>query len=218
MMLRVASVRGVCRVIKSAFSRSSSSSTFSIPRFFARSSVKNGSYPITFIFKPWARSATIAPILPQPIMPSFLPEISAPMNLDFSHLLAVVEICACGIWRARASNMEIACSAVVTALPNGVFITTTPEAVAAAISTLSTPIPARPTTFRFGALASKSAVTLVAERIASPSYSPIIPASSSGLRPGFTSTSIPASRKISAAAGASLSLINTFVIVLSLLY
>ena len=38
-------------------------------------------------------------------------------------------------------------------LPNGVFITTTPRAVAALMSTLSTPMPARPTTFSFLAAA-----------------------------------------------------------------
>ena len=44
--------------------------------------------------------------------------------------------------------MAMACSAVVIALPCGVFITTTPRAVADLTSTLSTPMPARPTTFR----------------------------------------------------------------------
>ena len=74
-----------------------------------------------------------------------------------------------GIWQAKANNMEIACSAVVIALPKGVFITTTPAAVAAAISTLSTPIPARPITFNLAALLSNSGVTLLPDRLASPS-------------------------------------------------
>ena len=43
----------------------------------------------------------------------------------------------------------MACSAVVIELPNGVFITITPLAVAAGMSTLSTPMPARPITLRF---------------------------------------------------------------------
>ena len=64
---------------------------------------------------------------------------------------------------------EIACSAVVTELPNGVFITTTPRAVAALTSTLSTPMPARPTTRSFFAASSTFGVTFVAERIANPS-------------------------------------------------
>src|SRR3546814_7994983 len=51
-------------------------------------------------------------------------------------------------------------------LPKGVFITMTPFLEASGMSTLSTPIPARPTTLRFVAAARTSAVTLVAERIA----------------------------------------------------
>ena len=155
--------------MKSACASNSSSSSFSIPRSLARSGVRNGSYPITFIFRPRARSATIAPILPQPMIPSFLPVISVPINFDFSHLPATVDIWACGICLVSDSIIEMACSAVVTALPNGVFITMTPACVAAGISTLSTPIPARPTTFKFGAASNTSAVTFVADRIANPS-------------------------------------------------
>ncbi len=54
-------------------------------------------------------------------------------------------------------------------LPNGVFITMMPLAVAAGISTLSTPMPARPITFSFVAFSRIFAVALVAERIARPS-------------------------------------------------
>ena len=116
-----------------------------------------------------ARSATIEPILPQPMTPSVLPVISTPMNLFFSHLPARVEASASGIWRASASISVMACSAVVIELPNGVFITITPLAVAAGISTLSTPMPARPITFSFFAFSRIFGVTLVAERIARPS-------------------------------------------------
>ena len=101
--------------------------------------------------------------------PSVLPKISTPMNLFFSHLPARVEASACGICRASASISEMACSAVVIELPNGVFITITPLAVAAGMSTLSTPMPARPITFRFFACSRIFGVTLVAERIARPS-------------------------------------------------
>ena len=97
--------------------------------------------------RPWARSATIEPILPQPMTPSVLPVISTPMKRFFSHLPAWVEASACGIWRASASISVMACSAVVIELPNGVFMTMTPLAVAAGMSTLSTPMPARPITF-----------------------------------------------------------------------
>ena len=47
----------------------------------------------------------------------------------------------------------MACSAVVIELPNGVFITMMPFLVAAGMSTLSTPMPARPMTFRLLAAA-----------------------------------------------------------------
>ena len=91
------------------------------------------------------------------------------MNLDFSHLPAWVEAFACGICRASAIIIAMACSAVVIELPNGVFITTMPRAVAAGMSTLSTPMPARPMTLSRSAAAMMSAVTLVAERMARPS-------------------------------------------------
>src|SRR5690606_2571004 len=84
------------------------------------------------------------------------------------------------------------------------------------ISTLSTPIPARPTTFRLVAAFSISGVTVVDERMARPSYSPMIFINSSGLSPVISSTSTPRSRKISAARGSILSDIKTFGILLFL--
>ena len=124
---------------------------------------------MTRIFRPSARSATIEPILPQPITPSVLPVSSTPMKRFFSHLPACVEASACGISRASANIMAMACSAVVMELPNGVFMTMTPRAVAAGMSTLSTPMPARPMTFRLLAFSRIFGVTLVAERMARPS-------------------------------------------------
>ena len=91
------------------------------------------------------------------------------MNLFFSHFPARVEASASGICRAKASMSEIACSAVVIELPNGVFMTMMPRDVAAGMSTLSTPMPARPMTFRCLACSRIFAVTLVAERMARPS-------------------------------------------------
>ena len=65
--------------------------------------------------------------------------------------------------------MPMVCSAVVTVLPPGVFMTTTPFLVAAGMSTLSRPLPARPMTLSFAAFSSSAAVTLVAERMISAS-------------------------------------------------
>ena len=116
-----------------------------------------------------ARSATMEPMLPQPITPSVLAYSSTPRNFDFSHLPPWVERSASGIWRASAIISEMACSAVVMELPNGVFMTMTPLAVAALTSMLSTPMPARPITRSLLAAASTFSVTLVAERTARPS-------------------------------------------------
>ena len=108
-------------------------------------------------------------MLPQPMMPRILPISSTPMKRDFSHLPAWVEALAWGIWRAAAIIMAIECSAVVMALPKGAFMTTTPRAVAASTSMLSTPMPARPITLSRPALSRAAASTWVAERTAIPS-------------------------------------------------
>jgi hypothetical protein len=76
----------------------------------------------------------------------------------------LVDAFAWGIDRASERINAIVCSATDTALPPGVFITRTPAAVAAAVSTLSTPTPARPMTFSYGACARTSLVTFTALR------------------------------------------------------
>ena len=66
-------------------------------------------------------------------------------------------------------------------------MTSTPFAVEAGMSILSTPTPARPITLSFGACCKSSGVTLVALRTTSPSYSPIHAFNSSSVRvPGCT--------------------------------
>ena len=171
MMLRVASVSGVCRVMKSARASSSSSSTFSTPsvdgalgrqeRDRRRSPSSSGRC---------ARSATIEPILPQPMTPSVLPVSSTPMKRDFSHLPAWVERSAAGIWRASANIIAMACSAVVIELPKGVFITTMPRCVAAGDVDIVDADAGAADHLQLARRASSSAaVTLVAERTASPS-------------------------------------------------
>jgi hypothetical protein len=163
--------KGTCRETKSDRTSNTSRSTSSTPSSFARSAVMNGSKAITRIVRPCARAATRRPMLPRPTIPSVLLEISLPRKRDFSHLPFFIDAVACGMERARASIMLIACSAVVTLLPPGVFITTTPRRVAAGTSTLSTPIPARPITRNRGAAAIRSAVTRVELRMMSASVS-----------------------------------------------
>src|SRR6187402_2741651 len=85
------------------------------------------------------------------------------------------------------------------------------------MSTLSTPIPARPITLRLVAASMISLVTLVAERIARPSYRPITALSSSGVIPGLTSTSHPRSSKMRAALGSILSEMRTLGLVIVVL-
>ena len=95
-----------------------------------------------------------------------------------------------GMFRARAIIRDRACSPVVMVLPPGVFITTMPALLAAGMSTLSRPVPARPTTFSRGAAAMSSAVTLVALRITRASASLMTSFSSSGFMPGRFTTSM----------------------------
>ena len=142
--------------------------TCSIPISPTFSSEMKGSYAMTFILRPLARSATILPILPNPIIPRILSESSLPMNFFFSHFPAFKEAVAWGMFLDKASIIEMACSAVVVMLPSGAFITTIPLFVAAFMSTLSNPIPALPITRRFSAASIISAVTFVALLIAIP--------------------------------------------------
>ena len=82
-----------------------------------------------------------------------------------SHLPLFSDACACGMLRAWASISAIVCSAAATMFDSGAFATMMPCFVAAGTSTLSTPIPARPITFRRSARSITSAVSFVAERI-----------------------------------------------------
>ena len=117
-MLRVASVSGVCRVMKSA--RASSVVEIDLLHAeFQRALLAPGTdrrrSPSSSAR--CARSATIEPMLPQPIRPRVLAVSSTPMKRFFSHLPALVEAEASGIWRASANIIAMACSAVVMVLP-----------------------------------------------------------------------------------------------------
>ncbi len=73
--------------------------------------------------------------------------------------------------RDRASIMAIVCSAVLSVLPAGVFITTMPSRVAAFESMLSVPTPARTIAFKRWFPSSTSAVILTPLRQIAPSDS-----------------------------------------------
>jgi hypothetical protein len=140
-----------------------SSSRLTIRMLCSRTSVSEtkGSYTSTPASKARARFATSVPIFPYPTIPSVLPLSSVPVNSWRSHLPCLRRLFAWGMFLSSASRRPIACSAALTLLPAGVFITTTPRRVAAARSTLSTPVPGRPITLRTGARSRSAAVTLV---------------------------------------------------------
>ena len=140
-------------------------------------------------------------MLPMPTTPSVFPASSRPWNFFFSHLPPLTLAVAWATCRASATMWARVSSATVVDEPPGVFMTTTPRRVAASMSTLSTPTPARPITFRRVARSSSRAVTFVALRTASPSYSGMICSSASGLSPSFTSTWRPAAFRISTPSG-----------------
>ena len=72
-----------------------------------------------------------------------------------------------GTLRACDSSSAMVCSAAEMMLLCGALTTITPRRVAASTSTLSRPMPARPTTIRSVPASSTSAVTCVAERMMS---------------------------------------------------
>ena len=117
--------------------------------------------------KACARCATSLPMRPRPTIPSVLPSSSTPSHWDRSHRPAFSAAWACGTLRAWASSSAMVCSAAETMFDCGALTTITPRRVAASRSTLSSPMPARPTTISSGAASSTSAVTCVAERMTS---------------------------------------------------
>ena len=92
--------------------------------------------------KALARLATSMPMRPSPTIPSVLPR---PANPEFLAIPLSGRQAGMGGPRCatRPNSNVIACSAVLIVLPAGVFITTMPRRVAAALSMLSVPTPAR---------------------------------------------------------------------------
>ena len=111
-----------------------------------------------------ARWATSAPTRPSPTTPRVLPYSSTPSHGERSQAPAFRAAWAWGTLRAWASSSAMVCSAAERMFDWGALTTMTPRRVAAATSTLSRPMPARPTTTRSAPASSTSAVTLVAER------------------------------------------------------
>ena len=149
---------------------------------------------MTFMPKALARWATSVPMRPKPMMPRVLSASSTPVHCLRSHRPAFSAALATGMLRAWASSMAMVCSAVESVLDCGAFTTITPRSVAASVSTLSRPMPARPTTTRSVPASSTSRVTVVAERMMR-AWAPLTSSSSSsGDFLSWMSTSWPASR------------------------
>ena len=167
---RVSGISGMCRLMKSPSGRASSIvSTRSTPSSLKRSLPTNGSYATTFMPRPSAARATYWPIRPKPSTASVLSATSTPPHFERSQRPSLRAAWACGTLRASASSSATACSAAETTVDSGAFATTMPWRVAAGTSTLSTPTPARPITFRLVACSISSAVSFVAERMTMPS-------------------------------------------------
>ena len=132
--------------------------------------------------KAWARCATSLPMRPSPTMPSVLPSSSTPSHCERSHRPSFSAAWAWGTLRACARTSAIVCSAAETMFDWGALTTMTPRRVAASRSTLSRPMPARPTTSSSSAASNTSAVTCVAERMISASAPGIVSSSPSGVR------------------------------------
>ncbi len=107
-----------------------------------------------------ARWATSLPMRPSPTTPSVLLASSTPSQRDRSHRPSTRAAWAWGTLRAWASSSAIVCSAAEMMFDCGAFTTITPRRVAASTSTLSRPMPARPTTTRSAPASSTSAVTV----------------------------------------------------------
>ena len=160
----------------------------------------NGSCAMSRMPNAAARRATSWPMRPRPASPSVLSRTSSPRNFFFSHLPCFIAASAAGRCRASASTSPIASSATLTLLAPGAFMTTMPRALAAATSTLSTPVPARAIARRRGAASMNAAVTFVALRTTSASASREIGSERiRGVRPVRASTVQPSARSSSSA-------------------
>ena len=123
--------------------------------------------------KAMARWATSLPMRPRPMTPKVLSASSTPVQRLRSHRPAFRAASAWGTLRAWASSSAMVCSAAERMFDCGALTTMTPRSVAATVSTLSRPMPARPTTTRSVPAARTSAVTSVAERMMS-AWAPLI--------------------------------------------
>ncbi len=161
------------------------------------------------------RWATSCPMLPKPTSPTIFRKSSwPPAKRFFSQAPDLVAATAGTSCRCRASIMPMVSSATATELPPGVFITVTPVPGGRLDVDVVHPHPGAPMTFSFPGVSSTSAVTLVALRTASASYSPMMALRSAGFSPVLTSTVMPGVlRNVSRPSADSSSATSSFIVV-----
>ena len=126
---------------------------------------------------------------PRPMMPTVFSKSSTPVYVARFHSPALRLACAAGMWRARLRMWPMVSSAALMMLEVGALTTMTPAVVAALMSTLSRPTPARATTFSCFAAASASASIWVAERMST--------ACASGIAASSAARSVPSTLRMS---------------------
>jgi len=145
---------------------------------------------------------------PNPMTPRSLPRNSMPVKRFLSHAPCFIDASAAGMPRASAIISPSVSSATLMLFAPAAFNTRTPRPLAAARSTLSTPVPARAITRSLDAASSREAVTCVALRTISASACSRSRARSAGDRPLRASTVHPRSRNGDAALSGRLSAIT----------
>ena len=124
-----------------------------------------GSAPMTTMPSADALRASARPMRPTPRMPSVFPRAPSPWRRSSCPTPPTSSTASArGICRASENISASASSATDVDDADGVFITRTPSASAAATSMLSTPTPPRTITFRLLAAATCCALIFVAER------------------------------------------------------
>mmetsp|Transcript_44763 Transcript_44763/g.140370 ORF Transcript_44763/g.140370 Transcript_44763/m.140370 type:complete len:230 (+) Transcript_44763:161-850(+) len=149
---------------------------------------------LTRMPKAAARDATCFPILPKPTIPKCLPVRLEPTKSRRFQVFAAMLACPGRPRRLSASMCMKASSATLAALtvPSPARTTAMPLSAAKAVSMLSRPAPARPTTRRFLAWPMYSAVTFVLEATITASASSCF-ASSAGPSGPVSTTRCPRS-------------------------
>ena len=137
-----------------------------------------------------------------------LEELGAGVRADASTAPARATACAAGMWRARLRMWPTVSSAAEMMFEVGALTTMTPAVVAALMSTLSSPTPARATTLSTGAAAIASASIFVAERT-STAFASASAASSAGRSVPSTLRTSKSGPRASIVAGESSSAMST---------